>query len=184
MKRNFLNAVERYHIMDGTKRRKELLTILSNQAEPISGSQLARILGVSRQVIVQDIALLRAADVRILPTTRGYLLNQPTKNHCTRKFKVMHTTSQIEDELCTIVDHGGRVLDVIVHHGIYGEIVTELNIRNRQEVYDFVRMVKESRIVPLKELTQDVHQHTVEADSEAILDRIEKALEDNNFICH
>lgn len=168
--------------MEGIKRREELIKILHNQTEPISGSTLSRLLGVSRQVIVQDIALLRASNMNILSTTKGYLTYPSDEPKIFRIFKVKHTTDQIEDELCTIVDHGGKILDVLVNHRIYGEITTELIIRNRQDVYDFVKKIKENKIVPLKELTEDIHLHTIEADSEVTLNRIEQALKDKNYL--
>jgi len=170
--------------MEGNKRRENLINILNIQTEPISGSELSKRLGVSRQVIVQDIALLRAGDLKILSTTTGYLLYQVKSLKVKRSYQVKHTTDQIEDELCTIVDNGGSILDVVVTHEIYGEIVTNLVIRNRQEVYDFVKKVREKQIVPLKELTYGVHHHTIEADSEEILNQIENALIEKNYLIH
>jgi len=167
--------------MEGSKRRDNLIKILKEQVEPISGSELSGLLGVSRQVIVQDIALLRASDIDILSTTKGYLIYTTKYPKVKRIFKVRHTTEQIEDELCTIVDNGGQILDVFVTHEIYGAIATVLIIRNRQDVYDFVNKVREKKIVPLKELTAGIHQHTVEADSEEALDRIEKVLNEKGY---
>jgi transcriptional regulator of NAD metabolism len=95
---------------------------------------------------------------------------------------VKHSTENIEDELCTIVDNGGKVLDVHVIHEIYGQIMTELIIRNRSDVYDFVKQVQEKKIVPLKELTAGTHHHTIEADSEETLDKIEDALRRKNYL--
>ncbi len=168
--------------MEGSKRREQLIKILKEQAEPISCGELSRLLGVSRQVIVQDIALLRASDINIFSTTKGYLIYHSEHPLIKRIFKVKHTTKQIEDELCTFVDNGGKILDVLVVHEIYGEIATPLIIRNRQDVYDFVKSVDEKKIVPLKELTAGVHQHTVEADSEEALDRIERALKEKGYL--
>lgn len=168
--------------MEGNKRRENLIKILNNQTEPISGSELSRMLSVSRQIIVQDIALLRAVDYNVLSTTKGYLLYHSDFLRVKRLLKVKHTTEQIEDELCTIVDHGGKILDVLVLHEIYGEIATELIIRNRQDVYDFVKKVNEKKIVPLKELTDGVHRHTIEAESEAVLDQIEEALKEKHYL--
>ena len=168
--------------MEGNKRRENLIKILTNRTEPVSGSELSKILSVSRQIIVQDIALLRASDYNILSTTRGYLLYRSDYPKVKRIFKVKHTNEQIEDELCTIVDNGGKILDVLVIHEIYGEIATELIIRNRQDVYDFVKKVEEKKIVPLKELTDGVHLHTIEAESEAALDRIEIALKEKHYL--
>jgi Predicted small molecule binding protein (contains 3H domain) len=168
--------------MEGMKRREQLIKILKEHSEPISGGELARLLGVSRQVIVQDIALARASDINIISTTKGYMLYNVNSSYVKRIFKVKHTTEQIEDELCTIVDNGGKILDVLVSHEIYGEITTALIIRNRQDVYDFVKNVREKKIVPLKELTDGVHQHTVEADTEDTLDRINQALLDKGYL--
>jgi transcriptional regulator of NAD metabolism len=168
--------------MEGSKRREHLVKIIKENGEPISGGELSRRLGVSRQVIVQDIALLRAAELNIISTTRGYLIYPADSTRVKRIYKVRHTTEQIEDELCTIVDNGGKILDVLVTHEIYGEITTALIIRNRQDVYDFVRKVREKKIVPLKELTDGIHQHTVEADSEETLDRIDQALKEKGYL--
>lgn len=168
--------------MEGNKRREQLLKILNNASEPVSGGELSRLLGVSRQVIVQDIALLRASNVNIISTTKGYMVYPLEQNKVKRVFQVRHTDEQIEDELCTIVDNGGKILDVLVKHEIYGEITTPLIIRNRQDIYDFVSKVKTKKIVPLKELTNGLHQHTVEADSEGVLDRIEKALAQKGYL--
>lgn len=168
--------------MEGNVRRENLIKILKSRPDPISGSELAKLLGVSRQVIVQDIALLRASDYNLLSTTKGYLLYQSDNPRVKRVYRVKHTTEQIEDELCTIVDNGGKILDVLVVHEIYGEIATPLIIRNRNDVYDFVKKVNEKKIVPLKELTAGVHLHTIEADTEETLDRIEKALKEKNYL--
>ncbi len=168
--------------MEGSKRREQLIKIIKENGDPISGGELSRMLGVSRQVIVQDIALLRAADINIIATTRGYLLVQSESSMVKKIFKVKHTNEQIEDELCTIVDNGGKILDVLVTHEIYGDITTALIIRNRQDVYDFVKKVHDKKIIPLKELTDGIHRHTVEAESQEMIDRIEKALKKKGYL--
>lgn len=43
--------------------------------------------GVSRQVIVQDMAVIRASTPGILSTTRGYVLQQDKDIACTRNLK-------------------------------------------------------------------------------------------------
>lgn len=168
--------------MEGSKRREQLIKILQEQADPVSGGELSKLLGVSRQVIVQDITLLRATGINIFSTTKGYLIYHSDEPKAKRIFRVQHTTEQIEDELCTFVDNGGKILDVVVNHEIYGDIATALTIRNRQDVYDFVKKVRENKIVPLKDLTDGVHQHTVVADSEETLNRIEKALAEKGYL--
>ncbi len=168
--------------MDGNTRREKLIEAIRESVDPISGSALAKLFNVSRQVIVQDIALLRASDYDIISTTKGYLLYQAKESNIQQVFHVSHSTDDIEDELCTIVDNGGKIMDVHVVHEIYGQIVTELIIRNRNDVYDFVNKVKEKKIVPLKELTAGTHRHTIEADSKETLDKIAEALRRKNYL--
>ena len=161
---------------EGEERRKKLLELISHTAEPLSGNVLAKQLGVSRQVIVQDIALLRAVDKNIISTAKGYLLYQQDAKKARRCFFVYHTTEQIEDELCTVVDLGGSILDVFVEHDIYGTITADLNLKNRRDVMEFVERVRTNKTVPLKELTAGRHTHTIEADTEEVLDVIEAEL--------
>ena len=104
--------------MTGSKRREEIVNTIMGSQTPVSGKALAGIFDVSRQVIVQDIALIRAAGYDIISTNRGYILNMPQT--CTRVFKVSHTDEQLEDELCSIVDLGGRIVNVMVNHRVYG----------------------------------------------------------------
>lgn len=168
--------------MEGTERREQLVKLLMEGKTAISGSQLSKLLGVSRQVVVQDIALLRASNVEIVSTTKGYVFSKERSSKVQRTFYVKHENNQIEDELCTIVDNGGKVLDVQVAHPIYGAIATGLVIANRADVYDFVKEVNLKKTTPLKELTNGEHSHTVEASSEEILSRIEKALKEKNYL--
>ncbi|MBR0599565.1 transcription repressor NadR [Sinanaerobacter chloroacetimidivorans] len=168
--------------MSGEERRKKIIELLKKNQEPISGGELSKLLGVTRQVIVQDIALLRAVNRNILSTTKGYLLYYQEDQKVNRCFMVKHTNDQIEDELCTIVDAGGKILDVIVMHDIYGEISSDLIIKTRQDVADFISKLRNQQTVPLKELTGGVHLHTVEADSETMLDRIEMLLKSKGYL--
>lgn len=168
--------------MDGEQRRKKLLELLENAQKPLSGSALASQLKVSRQVIVQDIALLRAGNRDILSTARGYTLYTPPITRCNRCFMVSHTDEQTEDELNTIVDLGGKVLDVFITHPIYGSITADLLLSSRQDVSDFVSKTRKYHSKPLKELTDGIHYHTVEAASENVLDSIEKALSGKKYL--
>lgn len=168
--------------MEGKERREKLLMILNDANAPIQGSELAKQLGVTRQVIVQDIALLRAVNKNILSTTKGYILYCQEPKKVNRCFYVKHSTEQIEDELSSIVDFGGKILDVIVSHAIYGTIEADLIISNKQDVVDFVNKVNQKQTVPLKELTGGNHYHTVEADDERILDRIEAVLKEKGYL--
>ena len=131
---------------DGEMRRMNILEILNNRTTPVSGTELAGKLGVSRQVIVQDIALLRADNKEIMSTYKGYILHSPDKDsrEYMRVLRVNHGTEDTLDELQTIVDYGGRVLDVSVEHGLYGHITVDLIINNRLDASEFVAQMEQS----------------------------------------
>lgn len=167
--------------MNGAERRNRIIEIISNAGEPVSGSCLAKQLEVSRQVIVQDVALLRAENASIISTTKGYII-VGEKPKLSRVFTVVHTDAQMEEELNLIVDHGGKVRNVIVDHPIYGEIKAELIITNRQDVRSFIYKVKNSETTPLNKLTNGVHRHEVEAENTAVLDNIEEVLRAKNYL--
>lgn len=170
--------------MEGEKRREQLVHLLNCAKMPISGTDLAKQLGVSRQVIVQDIALLRAVNKNILSTNKGYVLYAPETDsgRVKRSFPVSHSKEQIQDELYTIVDYGGKVLDVVVEHDIYGQITVDLILCNRLDVEEFVERIAHSKSRPLKVLTDGEHWHTVEADSEKVLDKIEEMLREKGYL--
>ncbi len=162
--------------MSGTERRQRIVELLMVADEPLSGTALARELGVSRQIIVQDMALLRArADLEILSTYQGYLLHR-TEQPCSRVFKVRHNTERTEEELLEIVDLGGRVEDVFVYHRVYGVVKGQLHIRSRKDVRCFMERLKESRSAPLMLITDEYHYHTVTAEDPETLDQIQNRL--------
>ena len=144
---------------EGEERREYIIQLLTQTKKPISGTELAKQMKVSRQVIVQDIALLRASNRNILSTNKGYLYDRADEKKVVRRtFFVCHTDEQMAEELFAIVDNGGRLRDVVVEHEIYGQIISKSTAR------------------PLSILTNGKHYHTVEADREEIIDRIEQKL--------
>lgn len=166
--------------MTGKERRGEILKTIQETKEPISGTELAKKYNVSRQVIVQDIALLRAENHEIYSTTRGYLLQKSFI--FSRVFQVAHTDEQIEDELNSIVDLGGNIIDVFIEHEVYGKLYAELNINSRRKVKEFLEKIKTGGSTPLKNLTFGKHFHTIQADSEETLDLIEKELIEKDYL--
>jgi transcriptional regulator of NAD metabolism len=133
-------------------------------------------MGVSRQVIVQDITLLRTA-YPILATAKGYLLYPATEKKCRRTFCVRHSKEETKNELNIIVDHGGKILDVMVEHHVYGEIRADLMLSCRKEVDEFCKRLGMSKSGPLNIIGSGIHYHTVEAASEEILDEIGRKLQ-------
>ena len=166
--------------MTGTERRNQIVERIKKNDVPVSGTMLAKEFEVSRQVIVQDIALIRAAGYDIISTHRGYLLNEPISVN--RVFKVQHTDEQTEEELYSIVDLGGTVANVIVNHKVYGQMEAELNINSRKKAKYFIDDIKSGKSSPLKNITSNYHYHKVVADSEETLDMIEETLQEKGFL--
>ncbi len=166
--------------MDAQERRHRIVEILGN-GEVISGAELAGRLGVSRQIVVQDMAILRAAGHGILSTPQGYRIEGFTQRK-TKVFACKHDMDRVYDELSTIVDYGGKIVDVIVEHPVYGELKGYLTISSKYDLDNFMESIKESHGKLLSSLTGGVHLHTIEAENEAVLDRIEKALKDKGFL--
>lgn len=160
-------------------RREELLRLLRSSSCALSGKQLGVLVGVSRQVIVQDIAQLRAEGYPLLSTPQGYLLNEPTV--VTRIVKVHHTNEETEDELSLIVKLGGTVVDVMVHHRVYGKLSAPLDIKSLQDVQTFMESIRSGKSVPLMNVTSGYHYHTIAAEKESVLDEIELALRERKF---
>lgn len=166
--------------MTGANRRKVLLSKLRAAKTPLSGAYLGKETGVSRQVVVSDIALLRTEGYEIVSTARGYFLYEPAQ--AVRLIKVCHTDQQVEDELTTIIDLGGFVLDVMVNHRVYGKVTAPLNIRNRRDITVFVNGLNTGKSTPLLNVTSGYHFHRVGAEREEILDEIEEALRRKNYL--
>lgn len=164
----------------GNVRRKKILDLIARAEKPVSGSALGKATGVSRQVVVQDIALLRTEGHPITATARGYVLEK--SNEPVRLFKLCHTSEQTEEELCAVVDLGGCVIDVMVNHRTYGKMSAPLNIRSRRDVQKFMEELRSGKSIPLLNITSGYHFHHISAESNEILDEIEEVLRKKNFL--
>lgn len=168
--------------MKTAQRRTEILKILKNNEEPIAARALAAQFGVSRQVIVQDMAVIRASMPGILSTTKGYVLQQDNDACCSREFKVRHGQEQVSEELNLIVDCGGKVKNISISHRAYGRISAEMDVSSRQDVSEFVQAINSSHSTVLSSATSGYHYHLVEAASEERLDMIEQQLKMAGFL--
>ena len=166
--------------MKGEERRKQLLNILSSSNNPVSGSTLSQELNVSRQIIVQDISLLRANGASIFSTNKGYLLQEEKKY--SRVFKIYHTENQVEEELSTIVDAGGQIRDVFVYHKVYGVLKAEMGIKSRRDIRSYMEEISTGKSSLLMNVTSGYHYHTIDAESEEILDAIQEELQHKGFL--
>lgn len=170
--------------MTGEERRNQILQMLQTQEAPLSGTALAECFHVSRQVIVQDIALMRAENHPIFSTNRGYLYRRSEEAAPIPKrvFFVRHTTEQVPEEFDTILELGGKILDVVVEHELYGQIRVDLLIETKQDAQAFCAKLLKSHDKALKVLTDDCHYHTVAAPTQTLLELIEQALQQKGFL--
>lgn len=146
--------------MEAASRRQAILDRLRSADRPVSASALAAGLNVSRQIIVGDIALLRAGGAEISATPRGYVLPRATDG-ITRTIACRHTLAQTGQELNILVDNGCTVLDVIVEHPVYGQLTGQLQISSRYDVEQFLARIRDSDAAPLSMLTGGLHLHTL-----------------------
>ena len=165
--------------MDGLTRRKKIIEIIRGADTPVSGTALAKKLDVSRQVVVQDIALIRANGIEIVSTNRGYVVSSEVRFQ--RVVKSSHSEDQIEDELFAIVDAGGYVENIIVNHRFYNRLEAPLNIKSRKDAREYYEAIKSGKSKSLSSATSGYHYHTISAESEEILDYIEEELKAKGF---
>lgn len=161
--------------MNATARREAILQKLAASSEPVSASALAGQLGVSRQIVVGDVALLRAGGADISATPRGYVI-LPAASGLVRRLAVRHGEDGIEAELNAMVDQGCTVLDVIVEHPIYGQLTGPLQLASRYDVAQFLARCSQPDARPLSELTEGIHLHTLSCPDEAAFDRVRQEL--------
>jgi len=170
--------------MLGEERRLQLLAQLKKSKAPITGTDLAKFANVSRQVIVNDMTLLKARNEPIIATSQGYLYmhQEQLQQTVERTFPCIHSSEQTEDELMTIVDCGGTVKNVIVEHPIYGELTASIMVSNRHEVKQFIERVNATQANYLSALTGGIHLHVITAPSVEVLTLIEQALQKKGYL--
>jgi len=167
--------------MNAETRRKKILEHLSRSTAPVSATVLAGLFSVSRQVIVGDIALLRASGEEITATPRGYMLSNESSG-LVKTVAVQHTEAQTEQELCILVDHGCIVEDVIVEHHIYGQIIGQLHLASRYDVGQFMSRLENGSASVLSSLTDGIHLHTLRCPDEAAFTRACQDLKEAGFL--
>lgn len=162
-------------------RKEKIIEEIKKSDKPVSASTLAKKLGVSRQIIVGDVALIRASGTNIIATPRGYILDSKQQNQ-TYTIAVNHSQEQMADELYTIVDLGGCAIDVIVDHPVYGQLTGKLHLSSRYDVDQFIKKVNNNQAKPLSQLTDGLHLHTIQCPNEDTYQRIVSALDKKGYL--
>ena len=169
---------------NGPNRRAQMLKLLRERGEAVPGGELARMFGASRQIMVQDVALLRAAGEPIISTARGYLYlasaGQPRAIRTT--LLVRHSAEQAGDELRALLDCGVRVVDVVVNHPVYGELRGPIMLDRGDQIDGWLRKFEQGKGRQLSELTDGVHTHTIEARSTAEVDCALRVLRERGYL--
>lgn len=160
--------------MTAAQRREKIYTQLMTAAAPVSATVLAKQYGVSRQIIVGDIALLRAEGRNITATPRGYMI--VTTGGITVQLAVCHSAAETRDELYAMVDCGCLVQDVIVEHPVYGQLTAPLQLASRYDVDQFIRSMTSSDARPLSALTEGIHLHTLSCPGSEALAHLKESL--------
>ena len=168
--------------MSSNERREKLLQILKKSDKPVKGSELSAELQVSRQVVVKDIALLRASGLEIIATSNGYIVLDSVKNEFKIKCKNHNSDDELYDELHTIIDLGGKVKDVIVEHPTYGVLKADLNVATNRDLRNFMQKAATNEFKQLSVLSPDYHIHTIEVDNDEIFEEIQKELKLKNIL--
>ena len=161
--------------MNAVNRRENIIRTLRQAADPVSAASLASALGASRQIIVGDIALLRASGEKITSTPRGYVLSEGGTSVYT--LACVHGVEDTEKELNIMVDNGCKVLTVSVEHPVYGLLTGELQLANRYDVRQFVEKLQSGEVRPLSALTGGVHLHTLSCPDNECFERTRSQLE-------
>ena len=172
--------------MKQSDRKEELLKMLESSDEYLTAASLATKFGVTRQVIVSDVALLRANGHKIIATQRGYALEKP-EHTIPKNIKVIGCRHKLEDvtnEFYSIVDNGGKILNVMIEHPLYGEIAVTLNIASRYDADEFVNKAIKLQANQLCDLTEGFHFHTIQVPSEAAFERIKNTLSELNILAN
>ena len=161
--------------MNAAQRRESILKRLSGAEAPVSASALAALLGVSRQIVVGDVALLRAGGAQIDATPRGYQLHPAEKGYTA-------ILAEMRTELYTVVDQGSIVVDVAVENSLYGELRGNLNLASRYDVDNFIQQAKDTPEALLSRMTGGVHLHTLHCPDAGSFERIKKELEEKGIL--
>lgn len=167
--------------LNADQRRDKIIDLLGDHQEPISGNQLAKTFGVTRQVIVQDIAILRASGKDIIATAQGYILKKPLPL-CSKQIAVWHDEKNTRKELLIFIECGCKVIDVIVEHPLYGELHGMLMLSSSHDVDNFINAMKKHNASLLSQLTDGVHIHTVEAINFDCINKAERLLKNEGIL--
>ena len=156
------------------------MLLLRTAEHPVSAASLASGLSVSRQIIVGDIALLRAAGEKITATPRGYVLETAAGKVYT--LACIHGLDDTEKELNIMVDNGCTVINVTVEHPIYGQLTGQLQLSSRYDVSQFMEKLRKGEVAPLCQLAAGVHLPALSSPAEACFERTKPTLADAGLL--
>lgn len=168
--------------MENKERRRLILQQLKAADSALTGRELALLCNVSRQIIVSDIAMLRAEGEKILATSQGYLIEQ-ARGHEMRELPLYcDGEKSLVRELDLIVDNGGMIRGVSVEYGPYGELSSRITLGSRRDIRRWMEHLAETRITPLSLLAGGAHHLLVEMENEEERDEICRLLKEAGYL--
>lgn len=168
--------------MDSRQRREYIKEILNNNYKPKKGKEFANKLGVTRQIIVKDIAILRASGLNIIATPEGYIIPKHDKHLLEKIVAVCHNKDNIQEELQCIINNGGIIKDIIVEHPLYGQIKSIIMVKTLYDVEKFIKKISNEKFEPLLSLTSGVHLHTIQYKNEKSIKEVIRKLKDKGYL--
>lgn len=168
-------------MMDTKARREAIRKTLKAEIKPLNATVLAQTYGVSRQVIVGDIAILKAQQIPIVATVRGYMYVHELVDDL-YTIACCHDEGDTKEELELIVDQGGVIVNVIVDHPLYGELIGKLDIGSRYDIDQFIEKMVTTQAKNLSAVQDGVHLHTLKCKDGAMYERIKEKLKERGFL--
>lgn len=168
--------------MEKVERQQKILKLIQESSEPLSASKIGKLVNVSRQLVVGDVALLRASGQNIVATPRGYIMSKENPQDLIFKIACHHSFEKMEEELNIIIDEGGEVLNVIVEHPIYGELIGNLHLQSRRDIKNFINKINKSKASMLSALSNGIHLHTIKCKDEEMFQAILNQLNEKHIL--
>lgn len=159
---------------DSENRRNKVKNDLYNRQH--SASALAKKYHVSRQTIVGDIALLRAQGEPIIATVNGYHY-QKSNSLYQGIIVCQHSRQRTRSELEIIVAAQSQVLDVVVDHPLYGQLIGTLGLMTTSDIEHFMEQLTNDQAKLLSSLTNGIHLHHLACPDELTFIQIKQQLQ-------
>ena len=168
--------------MENVERRKLILQKLKAANTAVTGRELAELCQVSRQIIVSDIAMLRAEGMSIIATSQGYLLNGRREGEQYEIELYCASAEALLRELELVVDNGGMICGSVIDYGMYGSLSCRLALSSRRDITRWMDQARDLGICPFSLLGGGAHTLIIETEHREDYDAVCRALGSAGFM--